>query len=80
MKFSQEQLDAIKHRVDYVLSYVVPDNFDRGAIIDSIINDVIDDISDTADWSDYVEDEYNEGDIDIAIARVIRKKIVGEDW
>jgi hypothetical protein len=75
---TQEQCEGVLSRIDYTLSYVIPDNIDRGAVVDSVIDAVIQDIEETAVWSEFADDDYCEGDIDIALARVLYNKIVGE--
>lgn len=72
------QKDVIKGRTDYLLSYIFPDAQDRSAVVEAIANDVINDVEDCADWSRFEGDEYCHGDIDIALARVLKNKIVGE--
>ncbi len=65
------QLDAVRDEVSIMLGDIIPDNIDRHEVIDLIIDDVVADIDETADWSDYEDDEYNLGDIQIALARVL---------
>lgn len=79
MKLTQEQCEGVKSRIDYTLSYVIPDNMERGAVVDKVIDPVIWDIEETADWSEFAEDDYCEGDIDIALARVLYGIIVEGD-
>ena len=45
-------------------------------MVNLIIGDVIADIEETADWSDYVEDEYCLSDIQISLARVLKRAVV----
>lgn len=65
------QLDAVRDEVSIFLGDIIPDYHDRHEVIDLIIDDVVADIDETADWSDYEDDEYNLGDIQIALARVL---------
>ena len=65
------QLDAVRDEVSIMLGGIIPDNIDRHEVVDLIIDDVVTDIDETADWSDYEDDEYNLGDIQIALARVL---------
>lgn len=43
------------------------------AVCELIINDVVTDIEETADWRNYLDDEVNLADIDIAVSRVLSK-------
>lgn len=65
------QLDAVRDEVSIFLGNIIPDYHDRHEVLDLIIDDVVADIDETADWSDYEDDEYNLGDIQIALARVL---------
>ena len=76
--FTKPQVDGIENRVHKVLSAVIPDAADRDNAVDAILSDVINDIEETADWSDLDDDECNIGDIDIAIARVVKEKLCKE--
>lgn len=72
------QKEIIKGRTDYLLSYIFPDAHDRSAVVEAIADDVINDIDETADWSRFEWDEYCHEDINIALARVLKNKVVGE--
>lgn len=50
------------------------DSREANALADKIIKAVITDIKETADWSDYDDDEYCSGDIELAVGRVLMKK------
>lgn len=65
------QLDAVRDEVSIMLGDIIPDYHDRYEVVDLILDDVVADIDETADWSDYEDDEYNLGDIQIALARVL---------
>ena len=65
------QLDAVRDEVSIMLGDIIPDYHDRHEVVDLIIDDVVTDIDETADWSGYEDDEYNLGDIQIALARVL---------
>ena len=65
------QIDAVRDEVSIMLGGIIPDNIDRHEVVDLIIDDVVTDIDETADWSDYEDDEYNLEDIRIALARVL---------
>lgn len=70
------QLDAVRDEVSIMLGNIIPDYHDRHEVVDLILDDVVADIDETADWSDYEDDEYNLGDIQIALARVIKSAVV----
>ena len=76
--FTKPQVDGIENRVHEVLSAIIPDAADRDNAVDAILSDVINDIEETADWSDLDDDECNLNDIDIAIARVVKEKLCKE--
>lgn len=65
------QLDAVRDEVSIFLGNIIRDHHDRHEVVDLILDDVVADIDETADWSDYEDDEYNLGDIQIALARVL---------
>lgn len=75
MLLTDLQLDAVWDEVSIFLSKIFPDDQDRHEMVNLIIGDVIADIEETADWSDYAEDEYNLSDIQIALARVLKGAI-----
>lgn len=75
MLLTDLQLDAVWDEVSILLSNIFRDEQDRHEMVNLIIGDVIADIEETADWSDYAEDEYNLSDIQIALARVLRGAI-----
>ena len=54
---------------------IFQDNIEREGVIDYILDDVIADIDETADWSDLRYDEVNESDIQIALARVLKDAV-----
>ena len=76
--FTKPQVDGIENRVHEILGAVITDAFDRDNAVDAILSDVINDIEETADWSDLDDDECNLNDIDIAIARVVKEKLCKE--
>ena len=65
------QIDAVRAGVNIILGDIFPDDQDRHEVVDLILDDVVADIDETADWSDYEDDEYNLGDIQIALARAL---------
>lgn len=76
--FTKPQVDGIEDRVHEILGAVITDATDRDNAVDAILSDVINDIEETADWSDLDDDECNLNDIDIAIARVVKEKLCKE--
>lgn len=70
------QKDAVRDEVSIFLGDIFRDYQERHEVIDLIIDDIVADIDETADWSDYEDDEYNIGDIQIALARVLKSAIV----
>ena len=69
MTDAQEKI--VKDVVDAKMQSIITDSVDRNNFVDSIIDNVIDDINETADWSEMTDDEVCVGDIDIALARVL---------
>lgn len=69
MTDAQEKI--VKDVVDAKMQSIITDSVDRNNFVDSIIDSVIDDINETADWSEMTDDEVCVGDIDIALARVL---------
>jgi hypothetical protein len=65
------QIDAVRDEVSIFLGDIIPDYHDRHEVVDLILDDVVADIDETADWSGYEDDEYCLGDIQIALARVL---------
>ena len=76
MKLTEMQLDAVRDEVSILLQNIFLDDAERHEIRDLILDDVVLDIEETADWSGYEDDEYCLGDIQIALARVIKKAVV----
>ena len=70
------QIDAVRDEVSIMLANIIRDHHDRHEVVDLILDDVVADIDETADWSDYEDDEYNLGDIQIALARAIKNAVV----
>ena len=75
MELTEMQIDGVRDEVSDMLKDIFYDNKDREEVIDLIIEDVAQDIEETADWGDYDEDEYNLGDIRIALARILKNAI-----
>lgn len=72
MQLTDLQIDGVRDEVSILLQNIFLDDVERHEIRDLILDDVVQDIEETADWSDYCEDEYNLGDIQIALARVLK--------
>jgi hypothetical protein len=70
------QIDAVRDEVSIFLGNIIPGYHERHEVVDLILDDVVADIEETADWSDYEDDEYNLGDIQIALARVLKSAVV----
>lgn len=70
------QLDGVRDEVSILLQNIFPDDAERHEIRDLVLDDVVLDIEETADWSGYEDDEYCLGDIQIALARVLKKAVV----
>lgn len=75
MLLTELQIDAVWDEVSILLQDIIPDNWERREVVNFIIGDVIADIEETADWSRYEDDEYNLGDIRIAVARVLKDAV-----
>ena len=70
MEMTTEQIKGVESIVKNRLSYI----FNYRDIIefkDMIMDDIIEDIEDTADWSDFDEDEVCVEDAEIALSRVL---------
>ena len=76
MILTEMQLDAVRDEVSILLQNIFPDDAERHEIRDLVLDDVVLDIEETADWSGYCEDEYNPGDIQIALARVLKNAVM----
>ena len=75
MGLTEMQLDAVQDEVNILLGDIFLDDTELYEICDLIIDDVVQDIEETADWDNYDDDEYNLGDIRIALARVLKNTI-----
>ena len=76
--FTKDQVDSIEEVVYELMRSVVPDHSDLDCVVDAMLEDVIVDIYETADWSELEGDEICLGDVSIAVARVIKNKICNE--
>lgn len=71
-----KQSNGVKALVETYLSPLFQDNQTRNKIVYLILDDVIADIDETADWSNLGYNEINIGDVEIALARVLETAIV----
>lgn len=75
MILTEMQIDGVRDEVSNLLGSIFLDDAERQDICNAVLDDVVLDIEVTADWSNYDEDEYNLGDIQIALARVLKNAI-----
>lgn len=67
----------VRGQIDAKLSAIFSDAWDREEVKEEIADDVVADIDETADWGNIGDDEAVLDDIDIAIARVLKTRIIG---
>ena len=72
---TEEQIEGVKGRVSYLIGLIIPDHVECGDVTQAILKEVCEDIGETADWSGLEEDEWCEGDVDIAVSRVMYSKV-----
>ena len=72
---TRRQTKEVRATLNELLFGIFQDNIEREGVIDYILDDVIADIDETADWSDLRYDEVNESDIQIALARVLKDAV-----
>lgn len=72
----EQKKQAIKY-ASSLLSNIITDSVERGEVMAEIEDGIIADIEDCAAWQDLDEDEWCEGDVEIALARVLYNKICG---
>ena len=70
------QSKEVRATLNELLFGIFQDNIEREGVIDYILDDVIADIDETADWFDLQYNEVNEADIQIALARVLKSAVV----
>lgn len=68
---TEEQIKTTEKVVHMRMANVITDSADRNGFVANIIDDIVDDIECTADWSEFAEDEVSIDDINIALARVL---------
>lgn len=69
-----EQYLAVKSFLNYAFENLCWDVRDKEKFVNAIIDDVVNDIEETADWSNLADDEVCGSDIYIAIRRVLFNK------
>lgn len=79
MKLTKLQKKAVKGEIKARMSAVFGEMRDVEAVTNEITDEVIEDIEETADWTGLDKDEVVLDDISIAIARVLKIRIFGED-
>jgi hypothetical protein len=76
MILTEEQAKGVRGYLIELLLPIFWDAWDREEVIDFILDDVVTDIEETADWSHLEEDEVHLGDVEIALARVLKAAVV----
>lgn len=74
---SEYQEEMARSHMHDILEKVVPDACDREDIISAIEEDVYMDIEQCSDWLNMDEDEWCPGDVEIAVARILKERICG---
>lgn len=72
---TKQQEKCVKAEVKARLSAIISDPYEVEECTDNIINDVIADIDETADWSSIEDDEVILDDISISLSRVVVNKV-----
>ena len=75
MKLTQEQIKGVRGYLIELLLPIFGDAWDREEVIDLVMADVVTDIEETADWSELEDDEVLTGDVEIALARVLKRAV-----
>ena len=52
---------------------VIPDSIEAGEVANALQDEVMEDVAETAD-----HDEWHSGDVDIALGRVLKKRLLNE--
>lgn len=68
---TEEQIKTTEKVVNMRMANVITDSVDRNGFVANVIDDIVDDIDGSADWSEFAEDEVCIDDINIALARVL---------
>ena len=69
----QEKIDDIRYSVEDIVGNFADSHYDRQAIVDNLLNDIVEDVSVTADKT------FNYSDIRIAFVRVLKARLGIED-
>lgn len=75
MKLTNYQKDAVYTEIFDMFSSRILGRRNSIELSNLIIDDVIEDIESTADWSLYNEDEYNSSDVSLAIYRTLKTRL-----
>ena len=75
MKMTEYQKDAVYTDIIEMFKSYIPDLQNAAELANLIIDDVIDDIEETADWSALNDDEYVSDDVSIAIYRTLKTRL-----
>ena len=73
LKMSEETLEDIRYSVEDIVGNFTDDYNDRQAIVNNLLNDIVEDVSVTADKT------FNYSDIRIAFVRVLKSRLGIED-
>lgn len=72
------QREYVKGDLSARLGAIISDYSLRQEVVDAIIDDVVADIDETADWSGLDSDEVVMDDIEIALSRVAYSRFIGQ--
>ena len=72
MELTEKQVFAVKVAIRTWLSVIFEDAVDLNDIVATLLDEVVADIEETADWEGYEEDEINMDDAKIALARAMK--------
>lgn len=75
MELTNYQKDAVYTEIFDMFSSHILDIRENIELCNLIIDDVIEDIESTADWSLYNENEYNSSDVLLAIYRTLKSRL-----
>ena len=75
MKLTNYQKDSVYTEIFDMFSSRILDIRESTELSNLIIDDVIEDIESTADWSLYNDDEYNSSDVSLAIYRTLKTRL-----
>ena len=72
---TEEQRDAVYDETYHFLNNIFDDGEKAAECAEAMLEEIVCDIQETADWEDYEDDEWNSDDVHIAIRRVMHKFI-----